>query len=427
MLLVGFGQGVAGAFWTFLSAGGCWGYYLLSARPTQAMTVLIGTIPVLMLLRGLVLYNSIQVLFACCLVSALAKPVQRSRLRRNTPLVCFVVASLLYWLVTVILTGDYAGNSRVVEFALGAAAVFLLSGYRSYFATAMTGVIVSTLAVTTVLLQGTQGSRFGGVSVDGDLLGNPILVGLASSLGFLLTVADRGRWLLLDRHPWVRLTLNLAMGAALVLSTSRGGWLVTLIGVVFILIFNPSGRPTLAACAVALALLIAILLQSDRGAVIQHYYDNAMNDDRTLDQRTTGRADQWKSFPQVFDDSPIWGFGPGSGKAVSLRYTREGKPWHSLYLLIGAETGLLGLSALGTLLAVLIYKAFLHLRRCGEVVPLMSAMCLMFIGVSVSGTDAMSAIFLGLAFSGRDFSAMRFVRSVSTMPLAAPAERAQSA
>jgi len=43
------------------------------------------------------------------------------------------------------------------------------------------------------------------------------------------------------------------------------------------------------------------------------------------------------------------GFGPGSGKAVSLRYTSLGKPWHSLYLQVGVELGLIGLGALAWL------------------------------------------------------------------------------
>src|ERR1039457_2294265 len=77
--------------------------------------------------------------------------------------------------------------------------------------------------------------------------------------------------------------------------------------------------------------------------------------------------DQWESFPAVFFDSPIWGFGPGSGKAVSLHYTKEGKTWHSLYLLVGVETGLIGLIGLMFLLGALTRRGIAHWRTRREI------------------------------------------------------------
>ena len=68
--------------------------------------------------------------------------------------------------------------------------------------------------------------------------------------------------------------------------------------------------------------------------------------------------------------------------------------------------GLLGLTLLTLLLATLFYRGCRHLRRCGEIGPLLGVVCLSFIGVSVSGIDAISGVYLGIAFIACDFSGM---------------------
>ena len=417
MTLVGIGQFFLGAYALFACLFALLAYHLLARRGAEATAIAIAVIPVLMLLRGLFFYNSLQAIFAMCLTVTLSNPIDRARFRRNQPLVYFVAASLVYWLISFLLTGDYFSNFRIVELSLAAANVYVLCGHRSYLATALCGIILSALAMGTALLILPEGARLGITAVSAEIsVGNPIALGLAATVGYLLTIADQGRWLLLHKHPVWRIVLNLLTAIALVLSTSRGSWLVTIAGLLLILFFNESGRKTLLACLMVLVVLIGVLLQTERGPSIQHYYDNAVADDRSLDKRTTGRADQWEKFPLVFDASPLWGFGPGNGKAVSLRYTKEGKPWHSLYLLIGAETGVIGLALLGLLLVSLIRRAVGHWRTCHEIVPLLGIVCTMTIGVSVSGIDAISGVFLGLAFTAMDFSALRVMRMRQMSP-----------
>lgn len=405
MALVGLGQFQMGAYVLFVTLLLILAYLLVSRRGLEALTIAVATIPVVMLLRGMVLYNSLQVILAACLACALASPLERSRMLRNRTLAWFVGLCLSYWLASFIATGEYFSNFRMVELALAAAAIAVLCGHRSYLACAMLGVTFSALAMAAGLLP--HGDRLGIASAAEEItVGNPITLGLSASLGFLLSIADGGRWILLHRRLAARLILNMAAGAALVLSTSRGSWLVAIAGACLIVLLNRPGRRTLLGALILLSAVIVVILQTGRGPVVQHYFQNAVGDDRSLDKRTTGRADQWESFPHILEDSPLWGFGPGSGKAVSLKYTKEGKPWHSLYLLIGVEAGLAGLAALALLLSALAWRAILHRRKTGEVVPLMGLTCLLFIGVSVSGLDAISGVFLGLAFAGGDYSAM---------------------
>jgi O-antigen ligase len=399
MLLVGLEQFTAGAYYLFAVLGLLVVYHLFARQTLEATAIALGVIPVMMLLRGLFLYNSPQILFACCALALLGSKKEKDRFFGNLPLVCFVCGCTLYWLISVLLTGDYSSNIRMIEFCLTASLVFLLSAHRSYLASALCGVALSAIALAIGLLP--FGSRVGIVSVSSDLsLGNPITLGLSATVGFLLTVADGGSWMLLDRRTTWRLVLNLAAGLALLISTSRGSWLVTIVGLIITGLANNKARKALLACLLVFAAAVGVLLQTERGPAIQHYFDNAMSDDRSLDQRTTGRADQWQNFPRVFDASPLWGFGPGSGKAVSLHYTKLGKVWHSLYLHIGAETGLLGLGALATLLMVVVVQGWKHWKERREIVPFMCVLCFMFIGVSVSAVDAISGVFLGLAFVG---------------------------
>lgn len=409
MTLAGLGQFLPGTYWFFGMLTAILAHHLIARRVLEASAVLVGTIPVFMLLRGLFLYNSLQVMFGVCLLAALRTPGDRRRLRRNRPLTYLMGACLLYWLISAMSTGDYSSNIRLVELGLTASVVFILAGHRSYLAAALLGITLSAAVMAAGLLP--YGTRLGVVEVSPGLsLGNPIAMGVSAALGYLFTVVDGGRWLLLQAHPGWRITLNLVAAAVLVLSTSRGSWLVTGVGLILILLFNRAGRLTLFASLGLGTVLLAFLLQTGRGAAIEHYYANAVDADRSIEKRTTGRADQWTSFPRVFDESPMWGFGPGSGKAVSLRFTKEGKVWHSLYLLVGAETGLIGLTALTLLLAVLLRRCWARRHRCGEMAPLLALLCFMVIGVSVSGTDAISGVFLGIAAVAKDYTGFAVLR-----------------
>lgn len=415
MTLLALGLMTMAAYVYFAALGPILAYQLIARKHLQAVTLVVALIPLTMLLRGLVFYNSLPVMLAVSLATALADPADRARFLRNRPLVWLLGVCCSLWLASFVATGDYTANSRMVELGLSTSCVFLLFGHRSWLATAALGAAISAVSMAAGLMP--YGTRLGIASAASDIsIGNPITLGLSTSIAYLLTVADRGRWLLLHRHTVLRALLGLLTGAALVLSTSRGSWLVTLFGLAAVLLLNPSGRRSLVLSLFLFAGMTAFILQTERGAFVTHYFENAVGDDRSLDKRTTGRANQWEAVPQILNQSPLWGFGPGSGRDVSRRLTKQGKPWHSLYLHLIAETGLIGLSSLFLLYGVLATRAVRHLRSCGEVVPFMALLCFLWIGVSVSGIDAISGIFLGLAFGGGDYSAFRRIRAVATAP-----------
>lgn len=403
MALVGFGAFGLGAYLLFGTLLLLLLYHSVEGHGPEVLTLVVGCVPVMMLLRGLFVYSSLQVIMAGSVaVMLLSSQREWERFRRDTLLLLFIGGSVVYWLASAFLTGDYAANFRILELCLAAANVRMLAGYRSYLATAFLGLAISALAIAGGLMP--YGPRLGITENTDDVsIGNPISLGLAASMGFLLAIADKGQWILLHQRPYGRVVLNLLMGAALVLSTSRGSWLVTLVCLSVILVCNPRSRGPMLASLALFGVLVAGILQTDRGPIIMHYVDNAIGDDKSLDKRTTGRADQWRAFPQIFNDSP-WGFGPASGKAVSLRYTAQGKTWHSLYLWIGVELGMLGLTALASLLIALAVRCARHLSRTSEVLPLVGLVGAMMIGVSVSGIDAITGVFFGVAFLGNDLA-----------------------
>jgi O-antigen ligase len=397
MTLVGFGKLYAGSRWLFIWLTLFMLYHFLARKPIQAIALIVALVPTIMLVRGAFYYSApIVISVAAVFMQVALSPEELVSLKRNKMLVALLSFAVIYWWLSFIKSGDYSSNIRILELSFIATSVYLMGNHRSYLATAIVGLAFSVICEGAGLLP--FGDRLGG---------NPIAIGLSATFIFLFAIVDRGQWLFVEKHRISRSLLAVLAAACLVLSTSRGSWLVALVGLLVILIFNKESRGLLLTTVLLVTVLIAILLQSSRGPVVKHYFDNATDSDKSLAKRTTGRADQWQSFPRVLGDSPLWGFGPGSGKAVSLRYTKEGKPWHALYLLIGTETGLIGLICLAGFLGTLLRRGLVHWRSCGELGPLLALICFMIIGVSVSGIDAISGVFLGFAFVGSDLLMIR--------------------
>jgi len=83
--------------------------------------------------------------------------------------------------------------------------------------------------------------------------------------------------------------------------------------------------------------------------------------------------------------------------------------WHSLYLQVGVETGIIGLIGLTFLLASLLFRGFTHWRIHDSSAPLIGIIGFMVIGLSVSALDAVSGMFLGVGFlSAKSVVARRF-------------------
>lgn len=377
------------------------GYFLARGDKYEYLALAIAAVPALSFFREVFFYFSIAVFFGGgLLLWACVDREEITFIWKDLTWRCLFFLGVLYWWLSMLHTGDYSSNTRLLDYILTATAVYLLAERRSWLATALVGLGISSSLLATALLP--YGDRLGAGEIDSMHVGNPILMGVPSAMILLLALADKGRLLMLEEHPFGRMCLALASGIWLVLSGSRGSWTITLICLVLLLLFNKYGRKALLGFLVVISLATALVLLSNRGVGIQTVFEKTVDSDRSLKNRTSFRSVQWSVMPEVFMVSPIWGWGPGSGKAVAFLYTGRHLAWHALYLQVIGETGLIGLTTLLWILILLIRRGVRHLKEWGEITPLIGVVAYMALGLSVSGFDAFSGILLGLAFMARE-------------------------
>ena len=387
-------------------------YHLSMRKPVEFASLTIGTLPALLLLRESLFYHSpIAIMGIGLSFWLIVSPGDRLRFWNHGQLRWFALLACLYWLFSFGLTGNYWANLRVLELSFSAITVYLLARHRQSMATACVGIALGLISTAAALWQ--YGQCLGTGVVGTFQLGHPPTFGLPLALILFLAIADRGRVLLLEYLPWSRVVFGVTAGGLLLLSDSRTAWLVALVGLIVITIAASKDRITLMVVVVLLVLVTPILMRSSKGDCITRRVEQTSSTQRSLNEKTTGRFNQWAIFPRVFHDSPVWGFGPGSGKSVYARYAdaaeREGwllgnrkgiSTWHSLYLHVAVEAGAIGILALACLLIPTLLRGLTQAHSSGEVTPLLGILSFMIIGVFVSGMDANSGVFLGLGFLG---------------------------
>ncbi len=378
------------------------GYYIFKHDRYRFLSLLFGCSPTLSLMRGEFFYNSITFFvalgFILCAFDSWSEVqfVWKDPIWRWLSILCG-----LYWLLTFMLTGYWANNVRAIEFALAAGAFCVLANRRSHLATAFVGMFISVSAYAIAMLP--YGVRLGEGDLDsGETIGNPILIGVPSALVVLLALSDRGRYLLLESNLRARLILCLTAAQWLILSTSRGSWLIASCCLVLVFLFNEQSRKTLLIALVIACIVGSVVLSTNRGSKSQGFFDKTLDSNRTLANRTNGRSRMWEAVPSIFAASPIWGWGPGSGRDVDYLYTHRHLLFHSLYLQVIVETGLLGTIPLFLIMGAAVVRAIGHLRKVGEVTPLVGMVAFMLLGLSVSAFDITAGILFGMALMTRE-------------------------
>ena len=382
-------------------------------------SLIVATIPLMMLLRGGFFYSSVvAVLGFGVLAWILLKPSEMAVLWSDKLTIILLVGLAGYWLLSAVVNSSYLVNVRALELALSAANVRLLSQNRKALHAALLGIGSSTVLIGLALMP--YGGRLGAATVGQVVIGNPISFGLPAALLLILSVADGGRWL--STGTYVRPLLGAIGAILLLLSASRGSWLVAAISLMILLSLNPPARKALAILLPAFVLLAVGVFTTQRGQLVGSYFEKMVTSGRSLEQRSSGRAEQWLAAPKLLADSPVWGFGLGSGRSVSYEYTGVGRIWHSLYLHLLAESGLLGLLALLAILCGLLHRGIEHRRLTGEIVPLLGTVGFMSIGLTVNAFDGISGVYLGLGLLAGHYHRYYIVRRYAAVmpPGAAP-------
>jgi hypothetical protein len=404
-----------GAQYTLGSLLAVLGYHVVRRDRFAFACVALGSLPVLSLMRGLFFYyGEVALLGGTCLMWLALSPDRLVHLWRDQAWRWMTIGLFVFWWLSMLLTGSYATNLRGFEVILGSASIVLVAERRSYLASALVGMTMSAAALGFGLLP--YGDRLGQGVVGDTSIGNPILLGMPCAFLVVISLADSGRWMLVERRLLLRIVICLTMAELLILSGSRGSWVAALSGLVALTVFSRQDRKILLVAVACVAVVAMLWLSTGRGQKIAQQFEKTVDSDRTLANRTSGRSVQWSVIPQVFAESPIWGWGPGSGKDVAAIYTGRHLGWHALYLQMIGETGLIGTSLLLIFLGSLVVRGIRHWKISHEIAPLASILTYMVVGASVSGLDAISGVFIGLALLAGDVAPRLVLAQVSIAP-----------
>jgi O-antigen ligase len=399
------------AFYFFAVHGLLLSYKMVRRDPKGMMCLILGCLPAAMLLRNFFSYSSVEVIlglgFLCWMLQDRADIDRLFRDLLVRHLFCFVV---LYWLLSFAITGDYSSNLRIFELLLTALGIRLLGKYRSLLGTSLLGLAVTTFAMGLAFSR--FGERLGMAEIDGERLGNPISFGIPMSLIFLLSLAENGRWLLLEGKATLRILINIGAGILLLLSTSRGSWAVVSVSLLILLVGQ---RNRLKLVSYLGVITLALLLWDRLGdsAVVQKYMSKTFDSAEYWSAENNARVAQWESFPRAFADAPAWGFGPGTGKAVSLKYSGHKLIWHSLYLHMSIECGFIGACLLAFFLLTLIARAIRYARWTGEFAPLIGIAGFMVVASTIPAIDGASGLFLGFALLSCETTGLWVLRTAT--------------
>jgi O-antigen ligase len=225
-----------------------------------------------------------------------------------------------------------------------------------------------------------------------------------------LCLAEEGRWLRLESAPWRRGILAILSGGFLVFSTSRGSWSVA-IGCILFMLFFARHRGAILRFLLVAIVGVSIWAHFADTSTLEKYIDKTFNSEEEWSD-INARVAQWHAFPRAFADAPIFGFGPGMGKAVSLKYSGHQLIWHSLYEHISIECGSLGILLLLLLLGSRVRRGIAHLRDQKDAIPVLGVLGFMIIAISIPAIDGMAGLFLGLSLTAGHTLRYRVLRQV---------------
>lgn len=386
------------------------GYCIVCRKPIELATIVLGTLPVSMYARNWFFYLSVILsVVAVMVLIYLSRTGDFARIWDNQRLRFLLLLTGIYWLMSAFLSGQLLVNIKIMEMSFFAASVYVLSAHKRQFLTALVGYSISAICIGPTFFA-YDGSRLGMIEIDGLWFGNPISLGLPLTLVLLLAMVDKGKWIGLEQFGWRRHVVAQIAAVFWILSTSRVSWLAAGVGILLIFVFQKETRKGILGFLLLGILALLLMLHSERGDFVTHWYDKTFSEEKTLTQRSSGRVDQWLLFPEVFMESPLWGFGPGSGQVIYAHYSKlydfvnfqTGKEfmWHSLVMHLGIETGSIGLLSLFAVIATSLIANIAFRTETGQLLPLLGTVCYLVIALTVTAMDAHSGVFLGIGLIG---------------------------
>ena len=279
----------------------------------------------------------------------------------DVPVLLFAVATVLTLLG---LTGFYSDQLVALVKAAGGFLLFFVVTQslreRQEIWIVLTAVVAAALvvAVQTILpiIQGVDAvtalSRATGNVIDPNLFAGYLVLVIPVALAF--GVAIRQRW-----APLLGAGAMLLLGAALIATLSRGGWLGLIVGVATMAALLPGRRRMVLGMAIGVMLILLIGVAGPVAARL------GTGSGASPLQTFLDRVPIWSAAVSMFMQHPLFGIGVNNFGNYVGAYdpSLDVNQAHDLFLNIAAERGLLGLITFGLVVVVLFRTAISGLRR----------------------------------------------------------------
>ena len=192
-----------------------------------------------------------------------------------------------------------------------------------------------------------------------------LFAGFLAMQALLLLFVSRTRELGRTQRMFLTVTAVLMM-ATLLFTLSRGAWLAFAVTAAVVGFATNRGLVVLLTVVFLVGYRWAPREAVTRADLTVRAVEQDSSLEESLDDSAALRIIQWKSFPTLFLESPVWGTGLGTYAQRLGRETGVFRPAHATMVQIGTEMGALGLIGYLGLLGTLAIACMRRARKAGR-------------------------------------------------------------
>lgn len=388
---------------------------LVKKDVTFSVSFMLGFIPFLILLRDFVFsYSGFTFLLILIFISFLI--FSRSILLRvlsDKYNIAFISIFTLYIIFGLVTTSNLIYFMKYIEYLVGFILISTLFLNKELLKIAFTNFFIS-LVFYWISILPLISQRFQIETIYGfDIASDPSASAAFVLMGLILILFDKGRLLGVEFNNKLRIVLVVALLFFLIVSTSRTNTGIFLILLSIFAMTRLKSFIKMIVLVVPLLFTSYLLLNEKNQERIQiMYYDKLFSDDRSLNQVTTGRADQWAvSIYHVVKtswDEKLVGSGIADryfyrdalkkyGAELGLESYGRAYVLHSLYLIILIEMGIITFIVFLFLMGIKLIQNY-KLMKSNELIPFYFTVAYMITIFSNQGIGIIGAMYIAFIF-----------------------------
>lgn len=325
----------------------------------------------------------------------------------------FIILFGLYILFGIITTHNFIYFIKYIEYLIGfilISTLFLNKNLSKIgFTNFIIGLIFYWISLFPLISQRFQVETIYGFHISSDPSASAGFV----LMGLIILLFDKGNLINLQNNEKIRYFLVLLLLGFLILSTSRTNMAIFLILLSIFSITKIKSFFKMLIFTIPLLYGSYFLLDEEKQNRIEiMYYDKLFSDERSMNQLTTGRADQWiisvHHFVNTTMDQQILGSGIANRNfyrdalvkyGAELELESQGRAFvlHSLYLIILVEMGIFAFLFFLFIMGVKFYQNFKLLLK-DNLVPFYFTIAYLITIASNQGIGIIGAMFISFIF-----------------------------